>query len=177
MIFKETKLKGAFIIEVEKIADKRGFFARAFCKKEFEKYSLVSSFVQCNISYNKKKNTLRGMHFQIAPYEEVKLISCIRGAIFDVIIDLRINSPTFKEWVNVELTQENHKMLYVPKGFAHGYLTLDDDTEIFYLVSEFYSPKYERGVRWNDPTFQIKWPQVENIIISEKDKSWQDYTL
>jgi dTDP-4-dehydrorhamnose 3,5-epimerase len=175
MIFRETKLKGAFIINLEKIKDERGFFARLFCKKEFKKNGLVSAFVQGNISYNKKKNTIRGMHFQRTPFEEVKLVRCIKGSIFDVIIDLRADSPTYKDWIAVKLIQENYKMLYIPEGFAHGYQTLEDNTEILYLVSEFYSPGYEHGVRWNDPAFGIKWPQVDNIIISKKDKSWPDY--
>ena len=175
MIFKETKLKGAFIIQIEKLEDKRGFFARSWCKKEFEAYCLNGNIVQSNISFNKKNGTLRGMHYQVAPYEEVKIVRCTMGAIYDVIIDLRPNSSTYMEWVAVKLTFDNHKMLYVPEGFAHGYQTLANNTEVFYQVSQFYSPEHERGVRWNDPLFNIKWPKVDNIIFSDKDKNWPDY--
>lgn len=175
MIFTETKLKGAFVIDIETIGDERGFFARGWCRKEFDSHHLVSSMLQANISFNKKKGTLRGMHFQVAPKQEAKLVRCTTGAIYDVIIDLRSDSDTYKEWTAVELTAENHKMFYVPEGFAHGYQTLQDNTEVFYLVSEFYSPEHERGIRWNDPTFNIKWPILHNIIISDKDRNQADY--
>ncbi|MGB9714863.1 MAG: dTDP-4-dehydrorhamnose 3,5-epimerase [Thermodesulfovibrionales bacterium] len=174
MIFKETTLKGAFIIELEKRVDSRGFFARAWCRKEFEDNGLIKEMVQANVSFNKKKGTLRGMHYQITPYEEAKLVRCTRGAIYDVIIDLRPDSPTYKQWVSVELTSENYKMVYVPENFAHGFITLEDNTEVTYLVSEFYSPEFERGIRYNDPSFGIQWP-IPISVISEKDKSWQDY--
>ena len=175
MIFKETKLKGAYIIEPERLEDTRGFFARAWCKKEFEAHGLNSGLVQCNISFNKKSYTLRGMHYQSPPYKETKLVRCTMGAIYDVIIDLRSESPTYKHWVGVKLTEENHRMLYVPENFAHGYQTLRDNTEVFYQVSQSYSPEFERGVRWNDPSFNIKWPEAEKSIISEKDHMWSDY--
>jgi dTDP-4-dehydrorhamnose 3,5-epimerase len=175
MIYKETKLKGAFIIELEKIKDERGFFARSWCANEFKSRGLDSFFVQSNISFNKKKDTIRGMHYQIAPFEETKLIRCNKGAIYDVIIDLRPDSATYKQWIAVELTEYNYRILYVPKGFAHGYQTLVDNTEVFYQVSQFYSPEHERGIRWNDPAFNIKWQGTGEKIISEKDRNWPDF--
>lgn len=174
LIFKEAKLNGAYIIQLETIEDNRGFFARAWCKKEFEEKGINSNLVQCNISYNKIKGTLRGMHYQISPYQEAKLIRCIKGAIYDVIIDLRKESKTYMQWLGVELSDSNMKALYIPEGFAHGFITLTDDTYVFYQVSEFYNPDYERGILWNDPTFNIKWP-VDVKVISEKDKSWRIY--
>jgi dTDP-4-dehydrorhamnose 3,5-epimerase len=176
MNFKETALRGAFIIEIEKKVDERGFFARAWCRKEFEKHGLNTQVVQANVSFNNKKGTLRGMHYQAAPYGEVKLVRCTQGAIYDVIIDLRPDSPTYKQWIGVELTSENYKMLYVPENFAHGFQTLEDNTEVTYQVSQFYSPGSERGARYNDPAFGIQWP-VEVRVISDKDKSWPDYIL
>jgi len=171
MIFRETTLKGAFVIEIEKFEDKRGFFARAWCQKEVEANGLVSRVVQTNISFNKKRGTLRGMHYQVAPYEQVKLVRCTRGVIYDVIIDLRPDSPTFRKWTGVELTAENYTMLYVPENFAHGFQTLEDNTEVTYQVSQFYSPESERGVRYDDPALGIEWPlQVE--VISDKDLGW-----
>ena len=175
MIFKETKLKGAFVIEIEKREDERGFFARAWCKKEFEDHGLNAQLVQANIAFSRKKGTLRGMHYQAPPYEEGKLIRCIKGEVFDVIIDLRPDSLTYKEWFGLQLTSDNYKMLYVPAGFAHGYQTLDDNTEVFYPASQFYSPESERGVRWDDPAFGIEWPETDNLVMSEKDKTWPDY--
>jgi len=175
MIFKETKLKGAFSIEIEKREDERGFFARAWCKKEFEDYGLTSHLVQANIAFSRKKGTLRGMHYQAPPYEEAKLVRCIKGVVFDVIIDLRPDSPTYTEWFGLQLTLDNYKMLYVPEGFAHGYQTLANNTEVLYQVSQFYSPESERGVRWDDPAFAIEWPEPNDLVISEKDKNWPDY--
>ncbi len=175
MIFKKTGLEGAFIIEPERIEDTRGFFARAWCKNEFNTHGLNSRLVQCNIAFNKTQGTLRGMHYQATPHEEIKLVRCTKGAIYDVIVDLRPGSPTHVKWIGVELTEQNHKMLYVPEGFAHGYQTLTDNTEVFYQVSQFYSPESERGVRWDDPAFGIKWPETDNLVISEKDKNWPDY--
>lgn len=175
MIFHKLKLEGAYRIDLEPREDERGFFARAWCQREFAEYGLETRIVQSNLSYNRHKGTLRGMHYQAPPYEEVKLVRCIRGSIFDVIIDLRPGSPTFKQWVGVELTATNRQMLYVPKGFAHGFQTLEDDTEVFYHVSEFYTPGAERGVRWNDPQFGIEWPAVEKRILSPKDQSWPDF--
>lgn len=176
MIFEETKLKGTFIIESERLEDERGFFARTWCQKEFEARGLISHFVQANVSCNRKRGTLRGMHYQITPDEETKLVRCIRGAIYDVVIDLRPHSPTYKQWMGVELTAENYKMLYVSHNFAHGFQTLKDDTEVFYQVSQFYSPVSERGVRYDDPGFAIEWP-IRVRVISEKDKNWPDYVL
>ena len=175
MIFKETKLKGAFVIEIEKREDERGFFARAWCKREFEDHGLNAQLVQANIAFSRKKGTLRGMHYQAPPYEEAKLIRCIKGGVFDVIIDIRPDSPQYKEWFGLQLTSDNYKMLYVPEGFAHGYQTLDDNTEVFYPASQFYSPESERGVRWDDPAFGIEWPETDNLVMSEKDKTWPDY--
>jgi dTDP-4-dehydrorhamnose 3,5-epimerase len=176
VIFTETKLKGAYIIEIEKLKDHRGFFARAWCQNEFKVQGLTSSVVQANVSSNMKKGTLRGMHYQLSPHEETKLVRCTRGAIYDVIIDLRTASPTYTQWIGVELTEENYKMLYVPENFAHGFQSLKDDTEVTYQVSQFYTPGSESGIRWDDPAFSLKWP-IEVQVISDKDKSWPDYTL
>jgi dTDP-4-dehydrorhamnose 3,5-epimerase len=176
VIFIETELKGACVIEIEKLNDHRGFFARAWCQKEFEEHNLVSRVKQANVSYNKKKGTLRGMHYQLSPYEETKLVRCTRGSIYDVIIDLRPGSPTYTQWFGVELTAENYKMLYVPENFGHGFQTLEDDTEVTYQVSQFYTPGSERGIRWDDPAFSIVWPSAVQVI-SDKDKNWPDYTL
>lgn len=173
MIFTEAKLKGAFIIEPERLGDHRGFFARTWCQREFETHGLSPRLAQCNISFNKKKGTLRGMHYQAAPYEEAKLVRCTMGAIYDAIIDLRSESPTFMQHTAVVLTAENRKMLYVPEGFAHGFQTLEDDTEVFYQMSEFYVAEYARGVRWNDPAFGIQWPDAEPIIL-ERDRNYPD---
>ena len=175
MIFKETKLRDAYIIEIEERSDQRGFFARAWCQKEFEDHGLVAQVVQTNLSYNIKKGTLRGMHFQIDPYQETKLVRCTRGAIYDVIIDLRPESPTYKDWIGVELSGENYKMLYVPKNFAHGFQTLVDGTEVTYQVTEFYTPGAEGGLRYDDPAFRIAWPLPVSVI-SEKDKCWPAFS-
>jgi dTDP-4-dehydrorhamnose 3,5-epimerase len=174
MIFKETELKGAFVIDIQKAGDKRGFFARAWCQREFEAHGLNPHVVQANLSCSINKGTLRGMHYQVAPYEEAKLVRCLNGAIYDVMIDLRRQSPTYKQWFGIELTADSYKMVYVPEGFAHGFQSLEDNTVVFYQVSTFYSPECERGVRYNDPIFGIKWfPEIE--VISDKDKSWPDY--
>jgi len=172
LIFTETGLKGAYIIEPQTLDDERGCFARVWDKQVFEKQGLDSKLVQCNISFNTKKGTLRGMHFQTAPYEEKRLVRCTRGKIFDVIIDLRPKSYSFKKWEGVELSAENYKMLYIPDGFAHGFQTLEDNTEVFYQISEFYRPEYSRGVRWDDKAFQIKWP-LKPSVISEKDQKFK----
>ena len=176
MKFTESKLTGAYIIEPELITDERGFFARSWCQQEFEKLGLNSKLVQCNISFNHKKGTLRGMHYQAKPYEEAKIVRCTKGGIYDVIIDLRAESPTFKQWDAVELTAENLKMFYVPEGFAHGFQTLVDDTEIFYQMSEFYHPELSRGMRWDDPAFGIKW-MFNNPIISDRDRKYGNFPL
>lgn len=175
MKFTETKLKGAFIIELEKREDSRGFFARTFCANEFEEHGLVNRIVQTNMSRTLKKGTLRGMHYQIPPHQETKLVRCTQGAIYDVIIDLRSESPTFKQWIGVELSAENHKMLFVPRDFAHGFVTLTDNVEVTYEVSEFYTPNSESGIRFNDPEINIKWP-ITITDTSEKDANWPDYT-
>jgi len=174
MRFTETKLRGAFVLELETRADDRGFFARAFCQKEFEAHGLKPNVAQCNCSYNHKPATMRGMHYQLPPAAETKLIRCTRGAIYDVIVDLRPNSPTYLQHFGIELTEQNRKQLYVPELFAHGYLTLTPDAETVYQVGEFYTPGAERGIRYNDPALKINWP-IPVEIVSEKDASWPDY--
>jgi len=171
MIFTETKLKGAFIIEFEKLEDERGFFARTWDQNEFLQHGLNPKLVQCNISFNKKKGTLRGMHYQTKPYEEAKLVSCTKGKIYDVIIDLRPNSETYLKWYGMELNENNYQSLYIPEGFAHGFQTLEDNTEIFYQMSKYYNPNHSRGILWNDKYFEIPWP-IQNPIISEKDSNF-----
>ncbi len=174
MKFFRTELEGAYIIELDRLDDDRGFFARAWCHTEMKEHGLAARVAQANVSFNTRAGTLRGMHYQVTPYEETKLIRCTRGALFDVIVDLRRDSPTFKKWMGVELTAQNYKLLYVPAHFAHGFITLEDDTEAMYLVSEFYTPGAERGLRWNDPEFGITWPRPVEVI-SEKDTNWPDY--
>jgi dTDP-4-dehydrorhamnose 3,5-epimerase len=207
MIFVETKLKGAFIIEIQKNEDDRGFFARSYCFREFEAHGLNPRVVQCNISYNAKKGTLRGMHYQVPPYEEAKLVRCTSGALYDVIVDLRPNSETYCHWFGFELSspcslsqtlspvegltadhsplpvadpehrrRAHYRMLYIPEGFAHGFITLEGDTEVFYQMSEFYAPDSGRGFRWNDPAFGIEWP-LKPAVISEKDRSYPDFNV
>lgn len=176
MVFIETKLKGSFIIEPERLEDARGFFARTWCKREFEVHNLNPDLVQCNISFNERRGTLRGMHYQEVPREEARLVRCTMGAIYDVIVDLRPNSQTFKQWFSVELTVKNRKMFYIPEGFAHGFLTLEHNTEVFYQMSEFYAPECARGVRWNDPAFGVSWP-LDIAVISEKDIQYPDFTI
>lgn len=176
MIFKKTPLKDSYLIELEIKKDYRGFFARSWDSEVFKKEGLNSKLAQCNISFSKKKGTLRGMHYQIAPYEESKLIRCTSGLIYDVIIDLRKNSNTYRKWAGFELSAKDYRMLYVPEGFAHGFQSLEDNTEIFYQVSQYYNPDYERGIRWNDPSFNIVWP-LDEITISDKDKSWKDFAV
>lgn len=168
MIFKETKLKGSFVIELDLIQDERGFFARSFCTKEFKDRLLDPCVAQCNISFNKKKGTLRGMHYQKNPWEEAKLVRCTKGKIYDVIVDIRPTSATFRQWIAVELSADNHKMLYVPTGFAHGFQTLEDNSEVFYQMSEVFHPEFAAGFNWNDQSIGINWP-IEEKIISEKD--------
>ena len=176
MIFRETELKGAFIIDCERREDERGFFARTFCSREFAAHGVDRTFVQCNLSFNKRKGTLRGMHFQAAPHEETKLVRCSRGSIYDVIIDLRRDSPSFRRHVAVTLSADNGRMLYIPKGFAHGFQTLENDTEVFYQMGEYYAPESQKGVRWDDPAFGIEWPAGEKIII-ERDRSYPLFTV
>ena len=169
MIFTETKLKGSFIIDIEPRQDERGFFARSWCEDEFKQHELNPRLVQCNISFNKKRGTLRGMHYQSAPFAEAKVVRCTMGSLYDVIIDLRPDSPTFKQWISVELTAENRRALYIPEDFAHGFQTLMDNTEVFYQMSEFFHPECAHSIRWDDPAFGIKWPYLERIIVSKRD--------
>lgn len=169
MLFLSTEISGAWLIEPELISDERGSFARTWCAREFEKRGLNPRLVQCNISTNRRRGTLRGMHFQRAPHAEAKLVRCTRGAIFDVIVDLRPGSPTFARWVGQELSADNHRMFYIPEGFAHGFQTLTDECELFYQMSHAYEPTSSAGVRWDDPTIGIQWPMRENCIVSERD--------
>ena len=169
-------LSGAFLIELQLISDERGFFARTWCTEEFERLGLNPKLVQCSISWNERRGTLRGLHYQTEPYAEAKLIRCCSGAIYDVIVDLRPASPTYGKWTAAELTSENRQMLYVPEGFAHGFQTLIDDTEISYQVSASYQPDYARGVRWNDPVFGIEWP-ISHPILSARDRAFADHKL
>ena len=173
--FRETKLKGAFVIEPESFTDERGVFARSFSEKEFESHGINPRIAECNISVSNKRHTIRGMHFQTAPFAQAKLVRCTKGAIYDVIIDLRPESPTFKQWIGEELTAENRRMLFVPEGFAHGFQTLVDDTEVFYQVSDFYAPENAGGVRWNDPAFGIKWPAMDGVTINIRDQNYSDF--
>lgn len=174
MHFIKTPLESAYIVELDKKGDERGFFARLFCTKEFVGMEMENNFVQVNNSLSAYKGTLRGMHYQLHPKAETKLLRCIRGSLYDVILDLREDSPTFGRSFGCELSAENRKMMYVPKGFAHGFVTLQDDTEVIYFVSEFYSPDLERGIRWNDPYFNIAWP-IKPEIISAKDSRHPDF--
>jgi dTDP-4-dehydrorhamnose 3,5-epimerase len=174
VIFTETKLNGAYIIEPEKLEDERGFFARTFCQNEFKARGLNPCVAQCSISFNKRKGTLRGVHYQARPYEETKLVRCTAGAIYDVIVDVRLGSRAFKQWVATELTAANRKMLYIPHGVAHGFLTLVDETEVFYQMSEFYHPECARGLRWNDPALAIEWPSDVRVI-SERDSRYPEF--
>jgi dTDP-4-dehydrorhamnose 3,5-epimerase len=176
MIFTETKLRGAFVIDIERRGDERGFFARAWCQEEFAARGLGTNLVQANIAFSQRAGTLRGLHYQVKPHEEAKLVRCTRGAVYDVIVDLRPESPTYLQWVSVELTADNRTMLYVPEGFVHGYQTLTDNAEVLYQVSHVYSPESERGVRWDDPAVGIEWPKIDTRIISEKDRSWPNYS-
>lgn len=174
MRFDETGLSGAYVIEPEPIQDERGFFARTYCRNEFLAMGLNPNLVQCNISYNKVRGTLRGMHFQKAPHEEAKVVRCTQGGIYDVIVDLRRDSDTYTQWFGVELTAENRTALYVPEGFAHGFVTLKDDTEVLYQMSEFFDAGCAAGVRWDDPVFSIEWP-IEAKVISGRDQNYKDF--
>ena len=174
MQFLATPLADAFVVELDLRGDQRGFFARLFCENEFASAGLHSHFVQVNNSLSSRKGTLRGLHYQLAPAAEVKLVRCIRGALYDVIVDIRPDSPTYCRWFGAELSAANRRMMYVPRGFAHAFITLADETEAIYLVSDFYSPDCERGLRWNDPRFAIQWP-LQPVEISEKDSNWPDF--
>ena len=177
MKFIPTELPDAFVLELERHEDERGFFARAWCRDELADHGLVSELAQCSISRNSSSGTLRGMHFQNAPHEEAKLVRCTAGSIFDVIIDLRYNSPTYSKWVGIELEAEQGNALYVPKGFAHGFQTLADGSDVLYMISDPYVPEAASGVRWDDPAFGIEWPHAETRTISERDLAWPDYQL
>lgn len=176
MKFTKLPLEGAYLIEGEKLEDERGFFARAYCAEDFEREGLEGSFLQMNNSLSLKKGTLRGLHYQLSPMRETKLVRCIKGSCYDVILDLRPDSKTFKQYFGEILSENNRKMMYVPKGFAHGFLTLEDHTELIYLVSQYYSPQLERGIRWNDPDFSIAWPE-EPMVISERDQRHPDFHM
>ena len=171
MKFFETELKGSYIIELEKLEDERGFFTRVWDERIFQNKKLNSKLVQISFSFNNKKGTIRGMHFQEKPFEETKIVRCTKGKIFDVIIDLRSNSKTYKKWISIELNSNDSKMIYIPEGFAHGFQTLEDNSEVFYQISEFYHPEYSKGIKWNDEEFGIQWP-LRNSSISEKDLSY-----
>ena len=174
MIFRDTPIADAYVIELEKRGDDRGFFARAFCEQEFREHGLVEHFVQINNSLSAQRGTLRGMHYQLEEAAETKVIRCIRGSLFDVILDLRPESPTFRKWFGEILSAENRFTMYAPRGCAHGFMTLEDDTEAFYLVDNFYTPEQERGVRWNDPAFTIQWPMAPEVL-SGKDGAHPDF--
>jgi dTDP-4-dehydrorhamnose 3,5-epimerase len=174
MIFEETKISGVYLVGVERHYDERGFFARSWCAQEWAARGLSTRLAQCSLSFNAKKGTLRGIHYQAKPYAECKLVRCTRGSLYDVAVDLRVGSPTYLKWVGAELSAENHRALYIPEGCAHGLLTLKDDTEVFYQISEFYYPEAGRGVRWNDPAFGIEWP-FEPAVISERDRTYPDF--
>lgn len=174
MIFEETKLRGAFVITPERLEDERGFFARSFCIKEYADHGLFPIIVQCNLSFNKRRGTFRGMHFQAPPYEEDKIVSCVQGSVLDYIVDLRRESPTFRQWISVELSAENRKQLYIPRSFAHGFLTLTENSQVFYQMTEFYHPQAARGFRWDDPSFDIHVP-LPIEAIAAKDKSFPPF--
>jgi len=174
MIFCETKLPGVFEIKVEPNCDDRGFFARTWCRREFEQQKLDSSVVQCSLSFNEKSGTLRGIHFQAEPHAETKLVRCTQGAVFDVVVDLRPNSPTFTQWIGINLSAGARNALYVPKGCGHGFMTLEDRTEVIYQMSEFFHSELSMGVRWNDPAFGIVWPALPSIM-SERDRTYPDF--
>lgn len=177
MIFQETSLAGAFLVDLKRLEDERGFFARSFCQDEFEAHGLNPCVAQCNVSFNKHAGTLRGMHFQLAPHAEAKLVRCTMGAVYDVIVDLRADSPTFRQWVGVALSAENRRAIYIPEGFAHGAQTLADNSELFYQMSTAYHGPSASGVRWDDPAFGIQWPDppATGRIIVERDRNWPDF--
>ena len=177
MIASETKLNGVYLIEPERFEDERGFFARAWSTAELSALGVAGQFIEANVSYNHQRGTLRGLHWQAPPHGQAKLVGCTRGSIFDVGVDLRPDSPTYKQWLGIELSSANRLMLYLPDGFAHGYLTLEDDTEVLYLVTSGYAPASGLGTRWNDPAFGIRWPDVGQLIVNERDRSYPDFRL
>jgi len=173
----ETSVQGAFLIEPEKMTDDRGYFMRAYCTRELQEAGIKMPVAQANLAGSRHKGTLRGMHYQVAPHEEGKLVRCTRGSLFDVVLDIRADSSSYGQWYGTELTASNHNMLYVPPGCAHGYLTLEKNVEAYYLVSEYYSPGAEQGIRWNDPGFSIDWPVKDHLVMSDKDQAWPDFTV
>ncbi len=175
MKFLPTSLNDVFIIELDMIRDSRGFFARAWCKEVFGQQRLSDTIMQCNISFNEHQGTIRGLHYQTAPYQETKMVRCFRGEIYDVVIDLRPHSTTYMSWAGVHLSSANRQMLYIPPGFAHGYQTLAPETEIFYQVDQYYHAESENGIRWDDPAFGINWPIHKNVVISDKDRAWSNF--
>ncbi len=177
MIFSETRIKGIYLLQPKRFEDERGFFAPSFSAREFAARGLASNFVETNISYSRTRGTLRGMHYQAAPFGQAKLVRCTRGVVFDVAVDLRPSSPTYREWLGVELSAENRSMLYLPGDCAHGFQTLTDDTEVFYMVSQVYEPASGRGFRWNDPAFKIEWPDVKERIVLQRDREYPDFSL
>ncbi|HKG15215.1 MAG TPA: dTDP-4-dehydrorhamnose 3,5-epimerase [Pyrinomonadaceae bacterium] len=177
MKFTETKIAGVFILDPDRFEDERGFFAPAFSSREFEARGMAAQFVESNISYSLKTGTLRGMHYQAAPHGQAKLVRCTRGRVYDVAVDIRPGSPTYGRWVGVELTAENRRMIYIPGDCAHGFQTLEDDSEVFYMVSSPYAPGTARGFRWNDPAFRVEWPETGERILVERDRDYPDYTL
>jgi dTDP-4-dehydrorhamnose 3,5-epimerase len=174
MIFHETRIPGVFEINLEPKLDERGFFARSWCREEFESHGLNPKLAQCNVSFNRRKGTLRGLHFQAAPHAETKLVRCTKGAIYDVVLDLRPQSRTFRNWISALLTAESRNAIYVPEGCAHGFLTLEDESEVFYQMSEIYNAESAQGVRWDDPAFQISWPEKVEVI-SERDRRYPNF--
>ncbi len=177
MKFIRAPIGGVYVLELEHKRDERGFFSRLWCARELAEHGLNPTVAQVNVAHNARRGTIRGMHYQVAPHEEAKLITCTRGAIFDVALDLRPDSPTRLQWFGIELTADSGRMLYVPEGFAHGYQVLTDDSQVFYLSSEFYAPEAERGVRWDDPAFSIAWPITDDVVLSPKDASWEDHLI
>jgi dTDP-4-dehydrorhamnose 3,5-epimerase len=175
VIFTETELPGAFVVDPERRGDERGFFARFFCRREFAEQGLELEVAQANLAFNRRRGTLRGLHYQAPPHDEAKLVRCVRGALYDVVVDLRPDSPTYRQWLAVELTAENRRLLYVPPGLAHGYQTLTGETEAMYLHSAVHVPEAERGVRWDDPAFGIEWPETDQRVLSAKDRAWPDF--
>ena len=176
MIFSEARLQGAFVVDIDPIEDDRGFFSRSFCQREFMKHGLKTEVVQSNISFNLAKGTLRGMHFQRPPMSEAKLVRCTRGKVYDVIVDLRPDSETYRLWEGFELSAENRRSIYIPEGFAHGFQTLEDNSELFYQMYQFYSPEHASGVRWDDPAFGVRWP-LPTPVISSRDNSFPYYVV
>jgi dTDP-4-dehydrorhamnose 3,5-epimerase len=174
MIFKKTRIQGVYLLELERITDERGFFARLWCQTEFSNHGIDSRLVQCNLSFNPRQGTLRGMHYQLPPHEETKVVRCTTGAVFDVAVDLRRDSLTFRQWVGAPLTAENREMLVIPPGCAHGYLTLTDNAEVSYQMSEYYAPQHGTGVRWNDPAFNIQWPGDVKVI-ADRDRTYPNF--